>query len=97
MLSQQYELARIQEAKDVPVVRVIDFPGVPEKKSFPPRALFSLLGTALISIALALCVLVRERWDQLRLEDPRKVLFHRIAEDVAAHAQHVRFRPERNL
>jgi len=97
MLSQQYELARIQEAKDVPVVRVIDFPGVPEKKSFPPRALFSLLATALISIALALRVLIRERWDQLRLDDPRKVLFQRIAEDVAAHAQHVRFRPEKNL
>jgi len=97
MLSQQYELARIQEAKDVPVVRVIDFPGVPEKKSFPPRALFSLLATALISVALALRVLIRERWDQLRLDDPRKVLFQRIAEDVAAHAQHVRLRPERNL
>jgi capsule polysaccharide export protein KpsE/RkpR len=97
MLSQQYELARIQEAKDVPVVRVIDFPGVPEKKSFPPRALLSLLATLLISIALAARILIRDRWEQLRQEDPRKELIQRIREDVSTHVQGVRFRPERNL
>ncbi len=37
LLTQQYEMARIEEAKDVPVVSVIDSPGIPEKKSFPPR------------------------------------------------------------
>ena len=36
LLTQQYEAARIQEAKDVPVLSVIDAPGLPEKKSFPP-------------------------------------------------------------
>ena len=50
MLTQQYELARIQEAKDVPVVRVIDAPGIPEKKSFPPRAIFCFCSPALIVI-----------------------------------------------
>jgi capsule polysaccharide export protein KpsE/RkpR len=91
MLSQQYELARIQEAKDVPVVRVIDFPRVPEKKSFPPRALLSLLAATLIMIALALRILIRERWEQLRLDDPRRELFQRIKEDVSTEVQHVRF------
>ena len=37
LLTQQYEMARIEEAKDVPAVNVIDPPGIPEKKSFPPR------------------------------------------------------------
>lgn len=34
LLSQQYEMARIQEAKDTPVVSVIDPPLVPEKSLF---------------------------------------------------------------
>ncbi len=45
LLSQQYEMARIEEAKDTPVVAVIDQPLVAEKKSFPPRLLMMLLLT----------------------------------------------------
>jgi hypothetical protein len=97
MLAQQYELARIQEAKDVPVVRVIDFPGVPEKKSFPPRTLLSSLSTLLISIALVLRILARNRWEQLRVDDPRRELFQRIGEDVRTQVQRIRFRSEKVL
>lgn len=42
LLTEQFEMARINEAKDIPVLSVIDSPGVPEKKSFPPRALMTL-------------------------------------------------------
>ena len=42
LLTQQYELARIQEAKEIPTVNVIDPANVPEKKSFPPRLLIIL-------------------------------------------------------
>ena len=48
LLTQQYELARIQEAKDVPVVSVIDSPGIPEKKSFPPRLLLAEILTLVV-------------------------------------------------
>ena len=41
LLTQQYEMSRIEEAKDIPVVRVIDSPGIPEKKSFPHRVILS--------------------------------------------------------
>jgi len=37
-LTQQYELARIQEAKDSPTIQVLDRAGVPEKKAGPHRA-----------------------------------------------------------
>lgn len=43
-LQRQYELARVQEAKEIPAVRVLDEPDFPEKKAFPPRALFTVLG-----------------------------------------------------
>ena len=91
MLTQQYELARIQEAKDVPVVRVIDFPGIPEKKSFPPRAMFMVIITALIVIAASARLLILERWNQLSVHDPRKELIGRIAADINRQVR--RFRP----
>jgi len=74
LLTQQYEMARIQEAKDTPVVSVIDAPGIPEKKSFPPRLILTLLLT-LFSVALASALIIfREGWSKLNPNDPRKTL-----------------------
>jgi capsule polysaccharide export protein KpsE/RkpR len=91
MLTQQYELARIQEAKDVPVVRVIDLPGIPEKKSFPPRTLFIVIITTLILIGASARLLILDRWNQLSIRDPRKELISRIATDISRKVG--RFRP----
>lgn len=45
MLTQQYEMARIQEAKDSPTVQVLDIAKTPEKKSKPRRSSIVLLST----------------------------------------------------
>lgn len=74
LLTQQYELARIQEAKDVPVVSVIDAPGIPEKKSFPPRALLALVASFCSLVMACFLLLVEEHWRQIHASDPRKVL-----------------------
>jgi capsule polysaccharide export protein KpsE/RkpR len=74
LLTQQYEIARIEEAKDLPVVRVIDSAGVPEKKSFPPRILIALLLTFLSVAATAFALVVREQWTKVDPADPRKLL-----------------------
>lgn len=74
LLTQQYEMARIEEAKDIPVVSVIDPPGVPEKKSFPPRLLLTLLLTFLAFVVAATIILLRDRWSQVDCSDPRKKL-----------------------
>jgi len=47
LLTQEYELAKIQEAKEIPSVNVLDPPMLPEKKSFPPRAAITIVGTLL--------------------------------------------------
>ncbi len=78
LLTQQYELARIQEAKDVPVISVIDSPGIPEKKSFPPRLVMALALTAIAVVACALVILLHHRWRQIDLCDPRKTLIHQV-------------------
>ena len=46
-LTQEYEMAKVQEAKEIPSVKVLDPPNVPERKSFPPRAVITLLGAVL--------------------------------------------------
>ena len=82
MLTQQCELARIQEAKDTPVVRVIDLPGIPEKKSFPPRSLFLLLIATVVFVAASARILLRDRWRQLGENDARRELMANIVGDV---------------
>jgi uncharacterized protein involved in exopolysaccharide biosynthesis len=74
LLTQQYELARIEEAKDVPSVSVIDYPGVPEKKSFPPRLLLTLFLTTLAFSIVAAAILLRHGWSHIDPSDPRKML-----------------------
>lgn len=72
LLTQQYELAKVQEAKEIPTVKVLDEPVVPEKKSFPPRLLIIFLGTSLSCLAAVAWVLGSARWNQTADEDPRK-------------------------
>jgi uncharacterized protein involved in exopolysaccharide biosynthesis len=74
LLTQQYEIASIDEAKDTPVIKVIDPPGVPEKKSFPPRLLFALLFAFLSFAGTSALILMRERWSNIDPHDPRKLL-----------------------
>jgi uncharacterized protein involved in exopolysaccharide biosynthesis len=74
LLTQEYELARIQEAKDTPVISVIDSPGVPEKKSFPPRLMVALVFTLLVVIAAGALILMQKRWNEMGEDDARKVL-----------------------
>lgn len=74
LLTQQYEMARIQEAKDVQVVSVIDPPGIPEKKSFPPRLRLALLLTFLSFVGASALVLIRDHWAKVDPRDLRKIL-----------------------
>jgi capsule polysaccharide export protein KpsE/RkpR len=78
LLSQEYEMARIQEVKELPTVSVIDPPSWPEKKSFPPRRWIILGITATSLLATAIGLLVRRGCCELLPEDPRKVLGSQI-------------------
>jgi len=77
-LTQQYELARVQEAKEIASVKVLDSPDLPEKKSFPPRVLLMLLGTALAFSSGMAWVRGRTRWEQADPSDPRMVLAREV-------------------
>jgi uncharacterized protein involved in exopolysaccharide biosynthesis len=82
LLNQQYELARIQEAKEIPVVQVIDPANIPEKKSFPPRAVVMLSLTLLCLVGGAAWLLGAARWEKIDLEDSRKALAETVFRSV---------------
>ena len=73
LLTQQYELAKVQEAKEIPAVKVLDPAMIPTKKSFPPRMTIVALGT-ILGIALAVTWIAgKTHWEALDVGDPRKV------------------------
>lgn len=90
LLTEQYELARIEEVKSIPSVRVIDPPSWPEKKSFPPRLVIMLAFTLLSVFGAAMYLVVAERWKQLSPIDARKQLARGIWLAIQDDAKRVR-------
>jgi uncharacterized protein involved in exopolysaccharide biosynthesis len=78
-VTQQFEMAKIQEAKELPIVRVMDAGVAPEKRSSPIRSLIvagSVLGAFLLA---CLWVVGKYRWQQIPADDSYRML----AADVA--------------
>jgi uncharacterized protein involved in exopolysaccharide biosynthesis len=71
-LTQQFEMAKVQEAKETPSVKVLDPAIVPERKSFPPRLLIMFLGTFLTFVCALIWIFSRSQWDEIHSNDPRK-------------------------
>src|SRR6202167_6251754 len=86
LLTQQYELAKIQEAKETPSVKVLDQPKVAEKKTSPPRLLITLLGAFLTFCACWPWILGSSHWQRGDPADPRKVLAVEVAAALKARA-----------
>jgi capsule polysaccharide export protein KpsE/RkpR len=73
-LTRKYELAKVQEAKDTPSVKVLDAADLPERKSFPPRATIIILGTIFSAATGTMCVIGSARWHEIAQEHPGKLL-----------------------
>ena len=74
-LTQEYELAKVQEAKEIPSVKVLDSPIVPQRRSFPPRLLIIFMGVMCGLVSGVLWIFVRVRWDAINSDDPNKILW----------------------
>ena len=88
VLTQEYELAKVQEAKEVPSVKVLDAPNIAERKSFPPRRVITIVGTLLSFSGAMLWIIGRDRWEHLDSNDKRKSLTVRVYADLRDHGQH---------
>jgi capsule polysaccharide export protein KpsE/RkpR len=90
MLSAQYETARIEEAKSIPTVSVIDPAGWPERKSSPHRLIITLVSTALALMIASIFLLAQRSWLAIHETDTRRVLAADMVETLKKHA--TRFR-----
>ena len=83
-LTKEYEMAKVQEAKEIPTVKVLDPANVPDKKSFPPRTLMVLSGTALAFALGSSWVFGKTRWDRTDPSDSRKAFAQEVFATAAA-------------
>ena len=61
LLAKQYELARLEEARDAVVIQVIDRAVQPERKSRPKRAIIVILATMMGCLLSSVAVVVLDR------------------------------------
>jgi capsule polysaccharide export protein KpsE/RkpR len=81
-LTKQFEIAKVEEARETPSVKVLDAADIPEKKSFPPRMILILSATLLVMVLGSVWVLQRERWRRLDARDPAKILAGDVANSI---------------
>ena len=100
LLTQQYELTKIQEAKEIPVVKVLDAAEVPERRSFPRRALIVLLSGLFVFLSAAVRVCSEAIWQRTDASDAGKMLVQavraRVLESRPLNALRARW-PNRKL
>ena len=73
-LTKEYEIAKFEEARDLPTAEVLDPAAVPEKKSSPHRFYIMLGGMFLASLLGAGWIAGRAMWDRVDPHQPWKVL-----------------------
>lgn len=81
-LTQEYELAKVQEAKEIPTVKVLDAADIPERKTFPPRLTLGLLGGCMAFTAGVVFLLGSKSWKEKDPQDVGKALATEIWIDL---------------
>ena len=81
LLTQQYEMAKIEEAKEIPVVKVLDPADVPEKKSFPQFSITMIVGVILALAGAVAWIFGSEHWKKMDHRDPTKLLVEQVVAD----------------
>lgn len=84
-LTQEYELAKVEEARETPSVKVLDPPDIPEK-GFPSRFWVIFIGGIASLIVGMGVVLGSARWDEVDPSDPGKLLAIEVFEGVKSLA-----------
>jgi len=82
LLAKEFEIAKLDEAREGSIVQVVDAAVIPDKRSFPPRVLIVVLMTLIAFVIAVLWVLASERWVQSperqgRIQTLRALLFSR--------------------
>jgi capsule polysaccharide export protein KpsE/RkpR len=85
LLTKQYEIARFEEARDVPTAQVLDAPVVPQKKTRPHR-IYIIAGGMFFSLACGIAwILGGSRWKRTDPQMPWKVFVEEVASACKAN------------
>jgi capsule polysaccharide export protein KpsE/RkpR len=84
-LTKEYEMAKVQEVKEIPTVKVLDVAHIPDKRSFPPRLLVMFLGTAFCFAIATTWIFGKTMWDETDGSDARKIFAQEVFSTFAAH------------
>src|SRR5438309_661096 len=89
VLTQEYELAKVQEVREIPSVKVLDPADVPERKSFPPRSLIVMVGTFLSFVFGVSWIVLHAHWQHMESYHPAKAVAMEVFRGARAHLDHM--------
>ncbi len=69
-MARQYEMARVDEAKQSQMIQVVDPALVPDRRSWPPRTLLTMIAFILGALLASFWVIVRSTYRQRLMLDP---------------------------
>ena len=84
-LTKQYELAKVQEAKEIPSIRVLDAPDFPEKKSLPHRSIVILIGLMLSALGGIVWIVAGKLWELTDDSHPAKAFTTTLLHSIRRH------------
>jgi uncharacterized protein involved in exopolysaccharide biosynthesis len=87
LLTESYEMAKVQEAKDTPSVKVLDAPKLAERPSNWGALVLAPIGLVLGCVFCSVWVVADERWDR---EDPYRVFVAEILQNLSGTWTRVR-------
>jgi uncharacterized protein involved in exopolysaccharide biosynthesis len=82
LLTESYEMAKVQEAKETPSVKVLDAARTPERRSGPPRTWLTLGGGFLGFLLAAVWIVGADRWSEGDPNDPYRLFLSEISRDA---------------
>jgi len=77
-LTKEYEIAKVEEARQLPTVQVLDPALVPDKKSSPHRLLIMLVGLFLGFVSSSVWIIGKVVWEGVDARDEKKVLLQEV-------------------
>jgi uncharacterized protein involved in exopolysaccharide biosynthesis len=82
-LTRQLEAAKVEEAKELPVVEILDPPNIAERRSSPKRGTTIVASGVFFACLGVFFILLRAHWDRLDPADRRK----RLAAELAGYGR----------
>ncbi len=86
-LTGEYEMAKVQEAKEIPTVKVLDPPDYPERKATPHRSLWVGSGFLISLFIGCLWILGEYKWETTDPSNPEKAFVQEVANNLKVNAQ----------